>query len=168
MPWLTIGVVFSFAPEAAALIKDFIEALKDKPTTPPKRQLSFKGGGFMRTYKGDRPAEMIIFRKPTVVDSEGTAVDPQPELLYDFESSNPDLVGVSANDTGGPTVEVNLTYGTPIKLEDGSYDMTELKATSNDVDLGEGILVDVRAELIQLVPGDAAGFAGSGGFELPE
>lgn len=133
-----------------------------------KPKVSFRGGGFVKTYKGDRPAETVVFTKPVVVDSEGTPVNPQPTLTYQFSSSNPAIVGIDATDTGGPTVDVNATYGTPNQLGDGSYEIAEVKAESNEIDNGVGgILKDVKTEQIQLVPGDAAGFGG-GGFGFPD
>lgn len=135
---------------------------------PPPAKIRFEGGGFVRTYKGDRPAETVVFNKPQVVDSEGTPLSPQPTLTYEFTSDKPEIVGVSATDDGGPTVNVDVTYGTPAQLEDGSFDIAEVRATSNDVDDTEGgTLVDVKTEQIQLVPGDAAGFA-NGGFGFPD
>jgi len=156
--------------EVKAGFASVVEAIAKLETLPPPQHkpFRFEGGGFMRTFKGDRPPDIITFHKPVVVDSEGTPVDPQPALNYTFSSDKPSISDVSATDDGGPSVSVTVTYGTPVKLEDGSYDMAEIRAESNILDTPAGPLKDVVTEQIQLVPGDAAGFGTGGRFEFPE
>lgn len=118
----------------------------------------------MRTYAGDREADTITFNKPSVVDSEGTAVSPQPDLSYSFSSDKPEIVSVTDNGDG----TITASYGTPKQMEDGSFDIAEVRAESSEITLPDGsTLKDVKTEQIQLVPGAAAGFAG-GGFAFPE
>ncbi len=127
-------------------------------------RLNFVGGGFLRTYAQDRPTDVVGFSKPTVVDSEGGAVDPQPDLSYLFSSSDESIASVTDNGDG----TLNVSYGTARKQEDGSYAMAEIKAESNEITLPSGeVIKDVKTEQIQLVPGAAAGFSG-GGFNFPE
>lgn len=138
-------------------------------TQPPAQQFHFEGGGFMHTYKEDRPDEVIRFTKPPVVDSENKPVDPQPPLDYTFSSDKENIFSVtSAQDNGDGTVDVGLHYETAVKLDDGSYDIAELRAESNSIDTPAGPIKDVKTEQIQLVPGDAFGFGGGGGFALPD
>lgn len=129
-----------------------------------KPKYHFEGGGFMRSYAGDRPPDTTSFTEPTVVDSEQTPLDPQPDLTYTFSSDKPEICDITDNGDG----TVTTTYGTPVKLPDGSYDMATLKAESNEISLPDGsTLKDVKTEQVQLLPGMAAGFVG-GGFNLPE
>lgn len=131
-------------------------------------QYHFAGGGFMRTYAGDRPDDTVKFVKPSVVDSEGTPVDPQPALNYTFTSDKPEICEIINTVDNGPDVDLTVHYGTPVQLPDNSYDMAEVKAESDNVDLPDGSAIkDVKTEQIQLVPGVAAGFSG-GGFGFPE
>lgn len=136
--------------------------------TPPAQQLKFKGGGFMFTFKGDRPDEVVKFTKPKVVDSEGTPVDSQPELSYTFTSNDEELVSFTSDPVdNGDTIDLPIHYGKPVKQDDNSYAIAELTAESNEVDTPSGPIRDVKKELIQLVPGDAAGFSDSG-FKFSE
>lgn len=141
-------------------ISQLISVIKQSLT--PKYHL--EGGGFVKTYAEDRPADTSAFTKPTVVDSEGGAVDPQPDFSYTFSSDKPGICDIVDNGDG----TVTTSYGTAVKLPDGSYDMAELKAESSTITLPDGTtLKDVKTEQVQLVPGQAAGFAG-GGFNLPD
>lgn len=142
------------------------DAISDLTKPPIVSGLHFEGGGFMRTYAGDRPAEKIDFAPARLVDSEGTVLpdDKQPQLDYSLTSSNPDVVGVSFDENG----KIDATYGTPHKLEDNSYEIVEIRAESQEITLdNDEVIKDVKTEQIQLVPGSAVGLAG-GGMSFPE
>lgn len=144
-------------------VADAISALNTTPV-PPQGKFQFVGGGFVRIYAGDRPAEDIPFVKASVADSEGTPLSPQPNLTYTFSSSNTAIASVTDNGNG----TVHVEYGTPNQLPDGSFEIAEVKAESNTIDLPDGSSIkDVKTEQIQLLPGQAASFAG-GGFQFPE
>lgn len=149
--------------EGFALVAEAISKIH-LPAPEPSPRYHFEGGGFMKSYPEDRPAENVAFTKPQVVDSEGGAVDPQPELNYTFSSSNDSIVAVTDNGDG----TIGVVYGKANKLADGSYEIAEVRAESNSIDLGNGqTLKDVKTEQVQLLPGTAAGFAG-GGFAFPD
>ena len=130
---------------------------------PAPSGYKFIGGGFLRIYAQDRPADTFAFEKPKVTDSEGGVLDVQPELSYTFSSDKPGICDIKDNGDG----TVTATYGTAVKLGDGSYDMAELKAESNAIDTPAGPIRDVKTEQVQLVIGAAAGFIG-GGFKFPD
>lgn len=134
-----------------------------KPT-PVSSGFKLVGGYFMRTYAEDRPADTSSFTKASVVDSEGGAVDPQPDLTYTFSSDKPGICDIKDNGDG----TVTTTYGTAAKLPDGSYDIATLRGESNEIPDGSGgVIKDVVQDQVQLVPGAAAGFGTGGAFNLP-
>lgn len=160
---IPINVTYTMDPEQYSGLVEAINKLTSA-VLALKPKYHFEGGGFMRTYAEDRPADTTAFTKPTVVDSENNPVDPQPDLTYTFSSDKPGICDIVDNGDG----TVTTSYGTGVKLGDGSYDMAELRAESNEISLPDGsTLKDVKTEQVQLVPGMAAGFAG-GGFNLPE
>ncbi len=156
-----VHVVFDQSALVEA-IGEVAAALRDL-TKLPVSDFRFEGSGFVRVFAGDRPSEDIPFKKGVVVDSEGTPVDPQPELSYTFSSTSPSVVAIADNGNG----TVHVDYVTPHQLEDGSFEIAELRGESNTIDLPDGSkLKDVFTEQIQLLPGIAAGFANSG-FQFP-
>jgi hypothetical protein len=158
---MKLRIEIGFDSTTTALIARLIKALEK--TTPPEQVYKLVGGSFVRRIAEDRPADTFAFRKAVVVDSEGNPVDPQPDLNYTFSSDKEGITQIAGNGDG----TVTTSYGTAVKT-DGAYEIATLKAESNEISLPDGSTIkDVITEQIQLVPGGAAGFGTTGGFDFP-
>jgi len=161
---VTVGIATFIAGVVIGLV---IKSLLHKPTSPPSSGgFKLRGAKFMHTFKQDRPDETVVFSPAKVVDAEGTVLPNQPNIDYTFTSSDESIVSIAQNNPTNPN-ELTFHYGSAKDNGDGTFAATTIKAESAPVTLPDNSeVVDIVAEDVTLIPGDAHGLQG-GRFQFP-